>query len=88
MSAIEEALKAADELQTKLANSKNFPCIHPKDGVSCTAQHEGMSDRDGRQIFYFASDCKVAQTFCPSCLAYWHVAVARNCLFALERVTP
>lgn len=73
------------EQAQSLLGGPEYRCTQKKQGKPCTQQHEDEVDRDGRPVFYFASDCKVAQTFCPACLAYWHVAVARNCLFDFAR---
>lgn len=69
-----------EKLLSELGNGSRFPCSQVEGDKPCTLKHEGKTDKNGRTVFYFASDCKIAQTFCASCLAYWHVAVARNCI--------
>ncbi len=78
------ALKLTDQLLHVLAGPE-IPCTRKKDGKACTMQHDGKLDRKGCTVFYFSTGCKVVETFCPSCLAYWHVAVARNCLLEYQR---
>lgn len=79
MSKLTEMEAQLSNLQTELGGPL-FPCTRQKDGKACTQQHERKLDRHGRTVFYFATGCKIVETFCPACLAYWHVAVARNCV--------
>lgn len=72
-------------IQSRLGGG-DLPCTNlDANGRACTQQHEGKFDRVGRPIFYFATDCRIVETFCPACLAYWHVAVARNNLITFRR---
>lgn len=74
-----------DDIQTVLSESERFPCTRMKNGRACTLQHMNLLDKEDRPIFFFGIDCQIVKTFCPSCLAYWLVAVARNCLIEIER---
>jgi len=77
--------KLLDGALTALNVEQDFPCSNQKpdaknDGkpTSCLARDHGF-DKDDRPVFWFGSDCVVARKLlCPTCLAYWHVAVARN----------
>jgi hypothetical protein len=66
------------KLQRVLMEEASFPCTRRKDGKACVQQHDRKLDRKGRTVFYFAIGCKVVETFCPACLTYWLIAVARN----------
>lgn len=81
LKAIESSL---NEMQTELGGPKH-PCSRMRGGASCVRQHDGKFDKDGRPVFYFGVGCKVAETFCDSCLAYWLVAVARNAVISMMR---
>lgn len=84
-STLAEVATEIEALQAKL-NGPAFKCTREdKAGRACTMQHEGKLDKEDRPVLYFAPGCKVAQTFCPACSAYWHVAVARNQLFDYAR---
>jgi hypothetical protein len=72
-----------DDMLDRLLNrlgGEDFKCTRQKDGKVCARQYTNKFDKENRPIFYFATGCKVVESFCPACLAYWHVAVARNCL--------
>lgn len=75
-----------DHVQERLGWNHVAPCSQTKNGKACTLQHQDERDQEGRPVFWYGTDCKIVQTFCPACLAYWHVAVARNCVIALLRV--
>lgn len=58
-----------------------YPCEHRRGGRSCIQViGEERRKRDGGLVLWYATDCRAAERLCPTCLAYWHVAVARNCL--------
>jgi hypothetical protein len=80
----EEVQKDIEALTAALAGP-TFRCMKMKGGKPCTQQHDGKLDRDDRPVFYYATGCRIVESFCPACLAYWHVAVARNCLFDYAR---
>lgn len=85
---LSQAQAMLETLITDLGNSNKFACLTPKSGRACTAQHEDEIDKKtGRDALWFATDCRLPETFCPSCRAYWHVAVAMNCLRDFERMT-
>lgn len=65
--------------------SRELPCLQQRDGKPCTKQHEG-SGTDGKRKLYFMPGCKVVESFCPVCSAYWHAAVARNQLEAAHSI--
>lgn len=89
-----------EQLLTALSDDHAVPCTRKKmmphaDGSgrtpverleSCTRQHEDEFDNDGRPLFFYGDGCKLVEGFCPSCRAYWHVAVARNAMFDHARL--
>ena len=93
----EEKFKALDKklssLQTELeelacTNLKHADGTYAREGDSgmpCTRQFEGERDRQGRPVFWYGTACKIVEKFCPTCAAYWHIAVARNEVFTLLR---
>ncbi len=80
---MKDARKLAEQLQTLLAGP-DYECTSTRNGKACTQQHEGL-DKKGQPKFYFSIGCKVVETFCPACRAYWLVAVARNELITYHR---
>jgi hypothetical protein len=83
------AAATLEELQIQLGQEDAFPCVRQKEGKPCTRIYEDARDNDtGRPVFYFETGCRVVEEFCPACQAYWHVAVARNCLITLDRISP
>lgn len=93
---MEDLCKMLEKLLTELGAENRTPCSRRKmmdvDGpnklkrsVACVGQYEDETDEDGRPVFYYGNDCAVVSKLCPACAAYWHVAVARNCLLDVQR---
>ena len=82
MATIGEMEAKAGELVNAL-HGPAFPC-KAAGGKSCS--HKAMDlkpRRDGKPQFWFGSDCQYPyKHFCDPCLAYWHIACARNILLA------
>ncbi len=78
-----EAEKLIEQLQS-LLGGPTYECTSQRDGKACTRQHEGV-DKKGQLKLYFSIGCKVVESFCPACRAYWLVAVARNELLTYRR---
>jgi hypothetical protein len=76
-------LHAALEKALELTNP--LRCTRQKAGKSCTRQHEDTFDKEGRPLYWYGDGCRLVESFCPSCRAYWHVAVARNAVFDFDR---
>lgn len=84
----DEAFEATDKLLTELGDGDAFQCLKPEGTKSCIQQFSDLGpDKKGRSQFWYGTDCRKAEQLCPSCAAYWHVSVARNCLFTLKRWT-
>jgi len=73
-----------NKIQVELMSTK-FVCTRVKGGEPCTRQHDKERNHKGQFLYYFAPGCKVVESFCPACSAYWHVAVARNQMLELLR---
>jgi hypothetical protein len=76
-----------ENIQLRLSDNDVAKCTRLKNGKCCTQHHEDERDDDGRPVFYYGDECRVVAEMCPACRAYWHVAVARNALFDLARVS-
>jgi hypothetical protein len=76
-------LKEMEESLNKVqgALGQTPPCSNPAD--PCPSKYHGKTGRNGKSLFWYGSDCTLpAKKFCDPCLAYWHVAVARNILLS------
>ena len=94
---MEDLFKKLDALLSELGHENRAPCSRremrdvdgphkPKRSVACLGQYEDQTDKDGRHVFFYGTECEVARKLCPACAAYWHVAVARNCLEDVRRI--
>lgn len=64
-----------------------LPCRRVSERTTCLrAAHALKSDKAGKPRFWYGSDCPYpAAHFCDACLAYWHLACARNIIIAAGR---
>lgn len=86
---VKEAEGQLNALLALLNDAKVFVCTRMNaQSAVCLQQHENTRDNEGRPVFFYSEGCRVVENFCPSCRAYWHVAVARNALLDFVRVMP